>query len=98
VKKLFDEIAPRFKDRAGGYTRVLKMGRRLGDAAPLSLVELTTYAPPQKAKKSTVEKAKEALKKVTPRRKAKGEKGEKKEGKKEVKEKPKKKAEEEKGE
>lgn len=98
VKKLFDEIAPRFKDRAGGYTRVLKMGWRLGDAAPLSLVELTTYAPPQKAKKSTVEKAKEALKKVTPKRKAKGEKGEKKEGKKEVKEKPKKKAEEEKGE
>jgi len=99
VKKLFEEIAPRFKDRAGGYTRVLKTGPRLGDAAPLSLVELTTYAPPEKAKKSTVTKAKEVLKKVAPKRKEKGEKGEKKEGKKEsAKERPKKKAEEEKGE
>jgi large subunit ribosomal protein L17 len=40
VKKLFEEIAPRFDGRAGGYTRVVKLGRRQGDAAPLSLVEL----------------------------------------------------------
>lgn len=41
VKYLFDDVAPRFHERAGGYTRVLKIGPRHGDAAPLSLVELT---------------------------------------------------------
>jgi large subunit ribosomal protein L17 len=40
LKKLFDEIAPRYASRQGGYTRVVKLGRRHGDAAPLSLVEL----------------------------------------------------------
>src|SRR2546427_3287114 len=44
VKKLFDEIAPRFTARAGGYTRVVKLGARHGDAAPLSLVELVERA------------------------------------------------------
>jgi len=38
--KLFDELAPRYQNRPGGYTRVLKTRRRRGDAAPLSLVEL----------------------------------------------------------
>ena len=41
VKKLFDEIAPRFKDRPGGYTRVVKYGVRRGDAAPISIIEFT---------------------------------------------------------
>jgi large subunit ribosomal protein L17 len=41
VKKLFDEIAPRFKERPGGYTRVIKFQRRRGDAAPLSVIEFT---------------------------------------------------------
>ena len=41
VQRLFDEVAPRFQGRAGGYTRVLKIGVRAGDAAPLSLVEFT---------------------------------------------------------
>lgn len=39
--KLFDEIAPRFKERNGGYTRVLHLGERKGDAAPMALLELT---------------------------------------------------------
>jgi large subunit ribosomal protein L17 len=39
VKKLFDELGPRFKDRNGGYTRILKLGYRLGDNSPVSLIE-----------------------------------------------------------
>ncbi len=40
VGKLFNELGPRFKDRPGGYLRILKMGYRAGDAAPMALVQL----------------------------------------------------------
>jgi large subunit ribosomal protein L17 len=40
IKKLFDEIGPRFVDRNGGYTRVLKLGPRFGDKAEMVLLEL----------------------------------------------------------
>ena len=39
VKKLFDTLAPRYKDRNGGYTRVLKAGYRYGDSAPVAVIE-----------------------------------------------------------
>src|ERR1700728_3962040 len=57
VKKLFDEIAPRFKERAGGYTRVIKFGVRRGDAAPLSVIEFTGTAEEAQAKKPRKKKA-----------------------------------------
>ena len=42
VKKLFDDIAPRFKNRPGGYTRILKLGPRQGDNAEMVLIELVS--------------------------------------------------------
>jgi large subunit ribosomal protein L17 len=83
VKKLFDEIAPKLKDREGGYTRIYKMGWRHGDRAPLSVVELVTFSSPEEKKKSPVKKAKEVLEKVTPKKKGKEEKKEKREEEKE---------------
>ncbi len=47
VKKLFDEIAPQFKEVNGGFTRIMKLAdMRKGDNAPMALIELTTYELP----------------------------------------------------
>jgi large subunit ribosomal protein L17 len=43
VSKLFTDIAPRMKDRNGGYTRILKLGQRKGDAAEVVILELVDY-------------------------------------------------------
>jgi large subunit ribosomal protein L17 len=43
VVKLFTDIAPRMKDRPGGYTRIIKLGERAGDAAELVILELVDY-------------------------------------------------------
>jgi large subunit ribosomal protein L17 len=50
VLKLFDEIAPRYLARRGGYTRIVKLGQRPGDAAPMSLLELIPDELPAPAK------------------------------------------------
>ena len=67
VHKLFEEAPKRFGSVAGGYTRVIKIGRRPGDAAPVSLIELIT---PEPKKKKTTKKAKPAAKKAAPKQKA----------------------------
>jgi len=82
VTKLFDDLAKRFASRPGGYTRVLKSRIRVGDAAPLSIVELVdrgteTKAPePKPEKKATEKKArqKKAPEKKAPEQKARAKK------------------------
>lgn len=58
VQKLFNDIAPRFIERGGGYTRIVKSGRRKGDNAPLSIIEFL----PQKEAKPKARGAKEESK------------------------------------
>ena len=69
VKELFDEIIPKIGERPGGYTRVVKLGNRLGDAAAMAVLELVDYndvankkAEEQKAKRDLKSKDKEAKK------------------------------------
>jgi large subunit ribosomal protein L17 len=82
VKKLFTEIAPAAADRKGGYTRIVKLGARLSDSAPMAYLEWVDYAAEVKKEEAAVEAPKAekaekpaAKKKASPK-KAKEEKGE----------------------
>jgi large subunit ribosomal protein L17 len=69
VAKLFNDIAQRMRDRPGGYTRIIKLGERLGDAAEIVILELVDYkldtedASDKKAKKAAKKEDKKASKK-----------------------------------
>lgn len=63
VKKLFDEIGTRFVDRPGGYTRILKLGRRQGDCSEMAMVELVGSEQKITRRKKFQKKEKEKKKK-----------------------------------
>ncbi len=60
VSKLFDELGPRYRERPGGYLRILRHGFRAGDAAPMAVVELVDRPQPSEEELEAAAEAKEA--------------------------------------
>lgn len=58
VEKLFDELSVRYSERPGGYTRIIKLRRRPGDGAPISIIELVDREEEEKGKKKDKAKKK----------------------------------------
>jgi large subunit ribosomal protein L17 len=52
VAKLFDELGPEYKERPGGYTRIIQTGNRIGDCAPMAILELVNYQQKSVAKEA----------------------------------------------
>jgi large subunit ribosomal protein L17 len=63
LSRLFDELGERFKERPGGYTRIIKMGRRAGDGAELAIIELVDNAREKEAQTSARKRTRGASKK-----------------------------------
>lgn len=63
LSRLFDELGERFKERPGGYTRIIKMGRRSGDGAELAIIELVDNAREKEAQTNARKRTKAASKK-----------------------------------
>jgi large subunit ribosomal protein L17 len=57
LKRLFDELGERFKERPGGYTRIIKMGRRAGDGAELAIIELVDNSREKEAQAASKKRA-----------------------------------------
>jgi large subunit ribosomal protein L17 len=70
IRRLFDELGARFKDRPGGYTRIIKMGRRTGDGAELAIIELVDNPREKEFHAAAAKRTKASTKKKTGRTKA----------------------------